>query len=40
MCFGCLVMAKNTSDDEEVASNEETLEETVEKQHWVNLVNE
>jgi hypothetical protein len=32
-------MVRNTSDGEEVASDEETLEETVEKQDWVNLVN-
>jgi hypothetical protein len=33
-------MVRNTSDGEEVASDEENLEEAVEKQHWVNLVNE
>jgi hypothetical protein len=33
-------MARNTSDGEEVASDEETLEEAVEKQDWINLVNE
>ena len=40
MCFGCLVMVRNTSDGEEVTSDEETLEEAVEKQDWINLVNE
>ena len=40
MCFRCLVMVRNTSDGEEVASDENTLEEAVEKQNWVNLVNE
>ena len=33
-------MVRNTSDGEEVASDEETLEEAVEKQDWVDLVNE
>ena len=40
MCFGCLVMVRDTSDGEEVALDEETLEETIDKQDWINLMNE